>query len=334
MRLLGRVCPGGVAAICLSLALSAGISHAQIVSASGPPPTWKRLSPAVSPSARAAHVMAYDPVSGNVVIFGGYDDANYLDETWTFEGSTWTRQTPPISPSPRAEASLAYDAILQRLVLFGGYDSTGCLGDTWLWDGATSTWTNVLTAIAPPAITGPMSFEDPLSGRAVIFGGYDGHIYQNGTWIFQGNGWKQLTPQTVPGARAAAVAALDPSTNLVVMFGGLGHVNRYNTWTWDGTDWSLQFPAVQPPLVYDARAAYSPQLGGLTLFGGGENGADLNDTWFWTGSDWTLMQTARSPSAREAFGMVYDDTLGLVVLFGGQNGNSLFGDTWELLRRR
>src|SRR6185503_9338866 len=185
MRWIGRVLPGGVAAICLTLALLAGVSHAQFAPAL-PPPTWKKLSPAVSPSARAGHAIAYEPVSGKVVIFGGYDDANYLDETWSFDGTTWTQETPPSSPPPRAAASLAHDVVTQSLVLFGGYDGTGYLGDTWLWDGATSSWTNVPTAIAPPAVTSPMGFEDPLSGHAVIFGGYDGQFYQNGTWIFQG----------------------------------------------------------------------------------------------------------------------------------------------------
>src|SRR5690349_3629812 len=130
MRLLGRVFPGGAATICLTLSLLAGISHAQIVPTSGPPPTWRRLSPAVSPSARAAHAIAHDPVSGNVVIFGGYNDTNYLAETWTFDGTTWTQATPLNSPSPRAAASLAYDAVAQALVLFGGFDGTGYLGDT------------------------------------------------------------------------------------------------------------------------------------------------------------------------------------------------------------
>ena len=319
--------------MCLTLALSTGTSHAQFAPASGSPPTWKKLSPAVSPSARAAHATAYDPVSGKVVIFGGYDHVDYLDETWTFDGATWTRETPPSSPPPRASASLAYDAVTQRLVLFGGYDGIGYLGDTWLWDGATSTWIDVSTAVAPPAMTGPMGFEDPLSGHAVLFGGYNGQFYQNRTWMFQGDGWMELSPQTVPGARAAAVAALDPFTRRVVMFGGLSGINPYDTWTWDGVDWSRQFANVQPPLVYDSGAAYSPHLGGVALFGGGESGTDINDTWLWTGSDWRSTRTAGSPSARESFGIAYDEALGLVVLFGGQNGNSLFGDTWELMRR-
>src|SRR4029434_2246153 len=71
------------------------------------------------------------------------------------------RRTPSPAPAPRGASSLAYDAVSQRLVLFGGYDGTGYLGDTWVWDGATSQWENVSASVAPPAVTGPVSFTDP-----------------------------------------------------------------------------------------------------------------------------------------------------------------------------
>ena len=47
--------------------------------------TWKQLSPKKSPSTRAFTAMAYDPVSKQVVNFGGFDGSNYSNETWTFD---------------------------------------------------------------------------------------------------------------------------------------------------------------------------------------------------------------------------------------------------------
>src|SRR5262249_25969176 len=130
----------------------AGAAVDPVLAPSSQPPSWKKLSPPASPSARAAHAMAYDPVSRKVVLFGGYDAFVYLNETWTFAGNTWRQEAPAGSPSPRAAASMAYDTVSQRLVLFGGYDGT-YLGDTWLWDGATSTWTSVAAVTSPPAVT-------------------------------------------------------------------------------------------------------------------------------------------------------------------------------------
>jgi hypothetical protein len=105
-----------------------------------PAASWKKLSPAGSPTARAAHAMAYDPVGHDVVMFGGFDATSYLADTWTFDGTSWNQATPATSPTARAGAAMADDSVTGQLVLFGGYDGSSYLGDTWLWDGATSTW--------------------------------------------------------------------------------------------------------------------------------------------------------------------------------------------------
>src|SRR5438093_1078229 len=61
--------------------------------AAGPPPAlnWIQLSPATSPPARSYLAMTYDVASGKIIIFGGFDGINYLNDTWTFDGNTWTK---------------------------------------------------------------------------------------------------------------------------------------------------------------------------------------------------------------------------------------------------
>src|SRR5438034_5249854 len=88
------------------------------------PERWVRLSPATSPPARSYLAMTYDPASGKIVMFGGYDGTGYLNDTWTFDGTTWSQVATPISPPRRAAAQIAYDASTQKVVLFGGYDGT------------------------------------------------------------------------------------------------------------------------------------------------------------------------------------------------------------------
>ena len=34
--------------------------------------------------------MAYDPATGDMVLFGGYSVTGVLDDTWTWYGTTWT----------------------------------------------------------------------------------------------------------------------------------------------------------------------------------------------------------------------------------------------------
>ena len=299
-----------------------------------PAVTWKRLSPTLSPSPRAAFAMAYDPASARVVLFGGYDASNYLSETWTFDGTTWTQQAPALSPPPRAAASMAYDTVSGRLVLFGGFDGNGYLGDTWLWNGASGSWEAMTSAISAPAVTAPRLFTDPSSGRVTMIGGFDGRFYQGTTWQWTGSDWLDLAPANSPGGRSSASVAVDLSHDNVVLAGGLASINPFGTFLWDGLDWSRAFTDTQPPLVYDGGAAYDPQRQRVIVFGGGEGGTDINETWEWTGTDWAPLATGRAPAPREAFGMVYDVAVGHIIVFGGQKSETtLFDDTWELSTR-
>ena len=100
-------------------------------------------------SPRGGVAIAYDPVGRKVVLFGGFNSTEYLNETWTFNGSTWTIETTSVAPWPRASAMLAYDVSTRKLALFGGFNNPEFLGDTWFWDGATSTWTRAHPTHSP-----------------------------------------------------------------------------------------------------------------------------------------------------------------------------------------
>jgi hypothetical protein len=76
--------------------------------------------------------MAYDPGTGQLVLFGGNDGSGPLADTWTWNGSNWTEQSPSTSPSARSDASMAYDPGTGQLVLFGGNDGHDVFdGGTW-----------------------------------------------------------------------------------------------------------------------------------------------------------------------------------------------------------
>jgi hypothetical protein len=295
-------------------------------------PDWVELSPKASPPARSYLAMTYDPISGKVIAFGGFDGTGYLNDTWTFDGTNWAQVVTQSPPPARAASQMTYDSVTQKIVLFGGFDGTNYLGDTWLWDGSTSQWTQAIPTHQPTAVTGPMLFPDP-NGRADLFGGFDGQFYQLTMWQWNGTDWTQLSPPAVPFARSSAAVGTNTSTGQVVMFGGLADVNPNNTWTYDGTTWTLQSPAVQPLLVYAASAAFDPSLPGVVLFGGGSGGVDQNTTWRWdqVAANWIQLSTTLSPPAREGAGMAYDAALHRVILFGGQDNNGYFNDTWELI---
>jgi hypothetical protein len=136
--------------------------------AAGPHSTrWLQLSPSTSPPPRSYLAMTYDPASGKVIMFGGFDGTGYLNDTWMFDGISWTRIATRLSPPARANAQIAYDTISQKVVLFGGFNGRNYLGDTWLWDGRASRWTQARPAHSPSAVTGPILFPDPVSTYSV-----------------------------------------------------------------------------------------------------------------------------------------------------------------------
>src|ERR1017187_10564845 len=84
---------------------------------------WRKLNPFTSPPARFAASMAFDPVSGRILLFGGTGAGSVNDarnDTWTWDGSTWLELHPATSPPPRLGASMTLDSWSGHLLLFGG----------------------------------------------------------------------------------------------------------------------------------------------------------------------------------------------------------------------
>src|SRR5439155_12631143 len=116
---------------------------------------WTELRPALPSPPRAAMTMEFDPVSGFVVTFGGFDDTGqYLNQTWIWDGIEWAQPIVQTPPPARAGADMAYDRVTHQPVLLGGFDRSSYLGDTWTWEGATNQWARRQSATKPPAVPG------------------------------------------------------------------------------------------------------------------------------------------------------------------------------------
>ena len=159
-----------------------------------------------SPSGRYIPAAAYDPATTQVVLFGG-NNGNYLNDTWTWNGTTWAQQSPVTSPVIRNGASMAYDPATNQLILFGGNNGSTYYNDTWYWTG--STWVQIsdagdagctITCTNSPNVrtVEPMVY-DTATGQVVLFGGQttSGAVLAD-TWLMG----------------APTVTALSPSSGL------------------------------------------------------------------------------------------------------------------------
>ena len=140
------------------------------------------------PSARSAAALAYDPVLGGVVLFGGAvfsPKQAVFNDTWLLSCSTptacaWTNITSEVgsAPSPRYFAAMSYDPSDDYVLLFGGFaPNYDTLGDTW---SLGTTWSNLTakeggasgyTSLKAPEPRGLASIADSPNGYVLLFGG-------------------------------------------------------------------------------------------------------------------------------------------------------------------
>jgi|SRR5579885_90173 len=155
--------------------------------------TWSQLAPATSPSARIGHCMASNGTNEIVMFGGGISSGEFLNDTWTFNGTTWTKLAPATSPSSRAYAVMAYDSVNSLWVLFGGKNQYNYLPETWTFNG--TTWAQA-TGAGPNGKIGAQMCFDTQSGKTLLFGGVDAdtNYPSNETWAFDGSAktWAKL----------------------------------------------------------------------------------------------------------------------------------------------
>ena len=91
---------------------------------------WDEIPSHPYPS-RADGRSVYDSGNKKVVLFGGIENSNFLNDTWVFDGQIWDLLNIPSSPPPRYAQIMFYDLKRHSIILFGGSGKEGLLGDTW-----------------------------------------------------------------------------------------------------------------------------------------------------------------------------------------------------------
>ncbi len=255
------------------------------------------------PVARAGAMMAYDPITGNDILFGGASSSSttstsigVFDDTWSYNGSSWSLLHPQSSPPARAFGAMvsyiipvgfkSFDPSMNKfgIILFGGLSSNGqYLDDTWGWNG--SNWVKLNTLNHPSARIMPaMSLSSGNSDKSsiVLYGGLNPSGDALGdTWIFNGNNWVDMNPKFSPPPLAGASMALGPdglnngNHNVAILFGGMtgslssNPVLLNDTWVWNNNTWAKLHPLVSPPARAGASFAPSPVNVSQTSFSSG-----------------------------------------------------------------
>ncbi len=99
---------------------------------------WQLLSTG-GPGNRASQAMVTDPVTGDLLLFGGFETqtSSYdpLDELWAWDGSNWSEIEPKDGgpwPFPDRRPAIVYDEARDEFLMFGGNERNG----TWIYKRA------------------------------------------------------------------------------------------------------------------------------------------------------------------------------------------------------
>lgn len=191
--------------------------------------TWTQANPQSSPPAGNGAIVFTDPLTGHVIVYGGYGGQFYSNETWQWTGTDWVELDPAGVPGARSASFAAYDPIHNNNVMFCGLAAINVC-DTWTWDG--TNWNLGNPAVQPDPRFGSAAAFSPAAGLVILFGGISG-TYVGDTWSWDGSNWAPVPTSNAPAPRAYHSLVYYPPTGQLVLFGGLsGSRALPDTWTY------------------------------------------------------------------------------------------------------
>jgi N-acetylneuraminic acid mutarotase len=252
---------------------------------------WISLSPAGStPAARRDHTLVYESVHGNLLLFGGGNEVGDLNDLWAYSPptDTWTQLSPAGGPPPARERHCAFfDPDTAKMYVFGGSHGSTRFNDLWAYDPAANTWTQLTPGGSVPAARedATMAF-NPGSGRATLFGGFNGSDLDDiVVYNPDDNVWIPLSPSGAkPSGRSFTDLVYDSAGTKAILFGGFqydGEIQR-DTWSFNPAtgNWTqLSLPGDLPDARADHSMCYATGVHKWILFGGTNDEWLYDDTW-------------------------------------------------------
>src|SRR5690606_18911591 len=137
---------------------------------------WQQVVTANAPSPRAFYSMAFDERRGRTVIFGSQTASS---DTWEYDGTNWYQITTPTTPAGVDAPAMAYDKGRGVVVMFGGWNGITAIQYTTTWEYDGVDWTLRPTTNHPVTGYRTTCVYDDVSGRVMLYGGYNGTAQQN-----------------------------------------------------------------------------------------------------------------------------------------------------------
>jgi len=252
---------------------------------------WYELTEGLttSPPKRYQSQLTYSPTANKMVMFGGYNTADRLQDTWIFNSSDykWYQASPTNIPTKRSYHQMVYDSKSDRVIMFGGTpDGTTLLNDTWEFNFTDEDWYEITaTGGIPKREEFGMAY-DSTNKLTILFGGVpEDQAPPTGTdvtWAFNYSDrtWTNLNPTTKPSERYALRLVYDSENKRIILYGG--NVDSDETWTYDYSSnvWEQKNPATNPGAGKFPGMTYISSIKRTFLFSSTKGGYN-NETWLY-----------------------------------------------------
>jgi hypothetical protein len=193
------------------------------------------------------------PVNGSSKLQRLHMDPSNAATTNAYESSSQTSLIKDVGAAIMGRAVYVSKSGAEKMIFFGG--SSGGHGITYelpraqfLAAGSSPTdptWTENLTAHTPPVGCPELAYM-ASQDKVIAFGGHNSPVSILGgalttsfpysatdqTWSYNGSDWTLLAPSASPSARYCATSAYDPTTESILLFGGLDRYGNVLTDTW------------------------------------------------------------------------------------------------------
>jgi len=292
-------------------------------------PAWNYVSASGTSYAlfRAGGSSVYDPVTNEMIVFGGtaLDPAQgypHANDVWILTNAnglggpgTWTNLIPngtAGSPAGRHNHSAVYDSVNNRMIIYGGCEG-GCYPlayDIWVLinangQGGTPTWQQLSPSGFPPGRQGHQAVYDPNTNSMIVWGGQNGGGScggYNDVWVLSNaNGlggvpaWTQLSPtKTGPTGQYYSGAVYDATNNIMMVFGGSNMVGA----------------CTGLPSSATYTLSHANGTGGVPV--------------------WKKISAGSLTLARSQPAMVYNPVSNHITVFGGNSATSSLADAYTL----
>jgi hypothetical protein len=250
---------------------------------------WDRLHSGATqpPSARIASLMGYDAKAGKVLLFGGREVGEDLNDTWVYDpvAATWTELHPATSPpGGRQYGGMVYDSHAKRLLLLSLVEDGDESPEVWSFDFAANAWSKLKTIDeTPPSRQYPSVLWAEDIRLLLMIGGVAPEGAANDVWLFDPTSGDWMQQARLPKALIGDVslgtgqmAAYDSAGKRAILCttqrAADSEIYTFKTFSLSMAtgEWADLQPAgaTPPTLLKVASLTYDSKNGSLILYGG------------------------------------------------------------------